>query len=153
VPAVLTSFQSCPVTTNPEMMKKTHVLAAPVDTSQVESFWRDPKRLPPFPYFFRNPAIGLTPREQATTLDRWYATDQVEEFARVAQAAVETFYHEYASTGKRPTPAFFAEKIVPAGHIRRIMRLLLPPGAGDIPRPGPQGHPSLHTGVQCSARL
>jgi hypothetical protein len=104
-----------------------HVLAAPADTSQVESvqFWRDPKRLPPFPYFFKDPAIGLIPREDAT-LDRWYATDQVEEFTRVAQAAVESFYREYASTGKRTTPAFFAEKIVPAPHIRRIMRLLYP---------------------------
>ena len=131
-----------------------HVLATPVDTSRVESlqFWRDPKRLPPFPYFFKDPAIGLTPREEAT-LDRWYATDQVEEFARVAQAAVESFYREYASSRKRTTPAFFAEKIVPAGHIRRIMRLLYPRGAGDIPRPGSQGHPGLRTGVQCSARL
>ena len=104
-----------------------HVLAAPADTSQVESlqFWSDPKRLPPFPYFLKDPAIGLVPREQVT-LDRWYATDQVEEFARVAQAAVESFYREYASTGKRTTPAFFAEKIVPAGHIRPIMRLLYP---------------------------
>ncbi len=102
-----------------------HVLAAPADTSPVESFWRDPKRLPPFPYFFKDPAIGLTPREEAT-LDRWYATDQVEEFARVAQAAVESFYREYASTRNRTTPAFFAEKIVPAGHIRPIMRLLYP---------------------------
>jgi hypothetical protein len=105
-----------------------HVLAAPVDTSQVESLqlWRDPKRLlPPFPYFFKDPATGLVPREEAT-LDRWYATDQVEEFARVAQAAVESFYREYASTRKRTTPAFFAEKIDPAGHIRPIMRLLYP---------------------------
>jgi hypothetical protein len=104
-----------------------HVLAAPADTSPVESFWRDPKRLPPFPYFFKGPAIALTPREEAT-LDRWYATDQVEEFARVAQAAVESFYREYASTRNRTTPAFFAEKIVPAGHIRPIMRLLYPRG-------------------------
>ena len=114
--------------------------------------WRDPKRLPPFPYFFKDPAIGLIPREEAT-FDRWYATDQVEEFARVAQAAVESFYREYASTRKRTTPAFFAEKIDPTGHIRPIMRLLYPRGAGDIPRPGSQGRPGLRTGVQCSARL
>ncbi|MGO9286857.1 MAG: hypothetical protein ACLP75_28860 [Mycobacterium sp.] len=44
----------------------------------------------------------------------------------MAQAAVESFYREYASTRKRTTPAFFAEKIVPAGHIRPIMRLLYP---------------------------
>ncbi|HEY2087132.1 MAG TPA: sulfotransferase, partial [Mycobacterium sp.] len=102
-----------------------HVLAAPADTSRVESFWRDPKRLPPFPDFFKDPATGLIPREQAP-LDRWYATHQVEEFARVAQAAVESFYGEYASTTNRTTPAFFAEKIVPPGHVRRIMRLLYP---------------------------
>lgn len=102
-----------------------HVLAAPVDTSQVESFWKDPKRLPPFPYFFKDPAVGLTPRDQAA-LDRWYATDQVEEFARVAQAAVESFYREYAGTRKRTAPAFFAEKMASTGHIRPIMRLLYP---------------------------
>ena len=34
----------------------------------------------------------------------------------MAQAAVESFYREYASTRKRTTPAFFAEKFVPAGH-------------------------------------
>ena len=44
----------------------------------------------------------------------------------MAQAAVESFYREYASTRNRTTPAFFAEKIVPAGHVRRIMRLLYP---------------------------
>jgi Sulfotransferase family len=104
-----------------------HVLAAPADTSPMESheFWRDPNRLSPFPYFFKDPAIGLIPPEEAT-LDRWYASDQVEEFARVAQAAVESFYREYASTRKRTTPAFFAEEMVPAGHIRPIMRLLYP---------------------------
>jgi hypothetical protein len=102
-----------------------HVLAAPADTSQVEPFWRDPKRLPPFPYLFKDPAKGLAPREQAA-LDRLYATDQIEELARVAQAAVESFYREYAGTTKRTAPAFFAEKIVPAGHVRRIMRLLYP---------------------------
>jgi hypothetical protein len=102
-----------------------HVLAAPADTSQVEPYWTDPKQLPPFPYFFKDPAIGLAPREEAT-LDRRYATDQVEEFARVAQAAVESFYREYASTRDRTAPAFFAEKIVPAGHVRRTMRLLYP---------------------------
>ena len=104
------------------------VLAAPADTSPVESlqFWRDPKRLLPFPYFFKEPAIGLTAREEAT-LDRWYATDQVEEFARVAQVAVESFYRQYASRRKRTTPAFFAEKIVPVGStFRPIMRLLYP---------------------------
>jgi hypothetical protein len=102
-----------------------HVLAAPADTSRVEPYWTDPKLLPPFPYFFKDPAIGLNPREDAA-LDRWYATDQVEEFARVAQAAVESFYGEYASTRKQTAPAFFAEKIVPVGHVRRIMRLLYP---------------------------
>ncbi len=109
------------------------VLAAPVDTSQVESleFWRYPKQLPPFPHLFRDPATGLIPRDRAT--DRWYASDQVEEFARVAQAAVEAFYHEYASTRKRTRPAFFAEKIVQqkgvrAGHYDWIMRQLYPRG-------------------------
>jgi hypothetical protein len=68
---------------------------------------------------------GAVPGKQAA-LDRWYTTDQVENFARVAQAAVESFYHEYAGTRKRTAPAFFAEKIVPAGHARRLMRLLYP---------------------------
>jgi hypothetical protein len=104
-----------------------HVLAAPADTTRVESFWTDPKQLPPFPYFLKDRAVGLIPREEAN-LDRWYATDQVKEFASVAQTAVESFYHEYASTRNRTTPAFFAEKIVPAGHIRPIMRLLYPRG-------------------------
>jgi hypothetical protein len=105
-----------------------HVLGAPADTSrgpQVESYWRDPRQLPPFPYFFKDPPVGLNPREQAP-LDRWYATEQVEEFARVAQAAVESFYRECARTGNRTAPSFFAEKIVPAPHVRRIMRLLYP---------------------------
>ena len=64
------------------------MLPAPVGTPPAESheLWRDPKRLPPFPYFFTDPATGPIPPEQAT-LDRWYATDQVEEFAPVAQAA------------------------------------------------------------------
>jgi hypothetical protein len=109
------------------------VLAAPVDTSQLESFefWRYPKRLPPFPHFFRDPATGLIPRDQAT--DRWYASDQVEEFARVAQAAVESFYRGYAGTRKRAAPAFFAEKTVQqkgvrAGHYDWITRQLYPRG-------------------------
>jgi hypothetical protein len=102
-----------------------HVLATPANSRRVEPYWTDPKRLPPFPYFFKDPAIGLTPREEAT-LDRWYATDQIEEFTRMAQAAVESFYRECASPRKRTAGAFFAEKIVPAGHVRRIMRLLYP---------------------------
>jgi Sulfotransferase family len=102
------------------------VLAAPADTSQVEPYWRDPNRLPPFPYFFDSPT-GLIPLEQAT-LDRWYATDQVEEFARVAQATVESFYRECAGIRNRTTPAFFAEKMVPAGHCRWITWLLYPRG-------------------------
>ena len=44
----------------------------------------------------------------------------------MAQAAAESFYREYASTRNRTTPAFFAEKIVPAATIRRIMRQLYP---------------------------
>ena len=124
------------------------VLATPMDTSPLGSheFWMDLKRLSPFPYFFIDPHTGPIPPEQAT-LDRWYASDQVEEFARVAQAAVESFYREYAGARNRTTPAFFAEKIVPAGHIRWIMRAALPAGAGDIPRSGSQGHPGLRTGV------
>jgi hypothetical protein len=103
------------------------VLATPADTSPVESheFWTDPKRLPPFPYFFIDPATGPIPSEQAT-LDRWYGSDQVEEFARVAQAAVESFYRKYAGAQKRTPPPYFAEKIVPAGHCRWIMRQLYP---------------------------
>jgi hypothetical protein len=109
------------------------VLAAPVDPSQVESFqfWRDPERLPPFPYFFGGPLVHPTPTEDVA-VDRWYF-DQVEEFARVAQAAVESFYREYASRRKRTTPAFFAEKGVQqkgvrAGHYDWIMRQLYPRG-------------------------
>ena len=103
------------------------VLATPMTNLPVESheLWTDLQRLPPFPYFFIDPATGPIPPEQAT-LDRWYATDQVEEFARVAQAAVESFYREYASARNRTTPAFFAEKLVPAGHVRWIMRQLYP---------------------------
>ncbi len=107
------------------------LVAAPVDTSEEESlrFWRDPKRLPPFPYFFRQPFVPPTPTEDVA-VDRWYF-DQVEEFARVAQAAVESFYREYARRRKRMTPAFFAEKIVHqkgvrVGHYHWTMRLLYP---------------------------
>ena len=100
------------------------VLATPMDNSpESNEFWTDLKRLPPFPYFFIDPTTGPIPPEQAT-LDRWYATDQVEEFARVAQAATESFYREYASARNRTTPAFFAEKLVP--HCRWIMRQLYP---------------------------
>ena len=70
----------------------------------------------------------------------------------MAQAAVESFYREYASTRKRTTPAFFAEKIALAGHWRLDNAAALPARAGDIPRPGSQGPPGLRTGVQCSAR-
>lgn len=103
------------------------VLATPMDNSPGESheFWSDLKRLPPFPYFFLDPATGPVPPEQAT-LDRWYGTDQIEEFARVAQATVESFYREYASARDRTTPAFFAEKAVPGGHCRWIMQQLYP---------------------------
>ncbi|OBI53705.1 sulfotransferase [Mycobacterium sp. E796] len=117
-----------------------HVLAAPADTSQDESwqFWAlDPKRLPPCPYYFLpevhvpyfyQPLAYPTPAEHVA-VERWYF-DQVEEFARVAQAAVESFYREYARTRKRTTPAFFVEKslLVPTGHIRPIMRQLYPRG-------------------------
>jgi Sulfotransferase family len=110
-----------------------HVLAAPVGTSQVESlqFWTDPERLPRFPYAFLVPDIDAG--SLGATADRWYATDHVEEFARVAQAAVESFYREYASSRKRPTPAFFAEKSVQQkgvrpGHYDWTMRRLYPRG-------------------------
>jgi hypothetical protein len=102
-----------------------HVLSAPADTSPEEPYWRNPYRLPPFPYFFRDPTTGRIPPEQPV-LDRWYAADQVEEFARVAQSAIESFYREYAAARNRTTPAFFAEKIVPAGHCRWTTRLLYP---------------------------
>jgi hypothetical protein len=58
---------------------------------------------------FRDPTIGTIPPDQATTFDRWYATDRAEEFARLAQAPVEPFYREYPGMRKRTTPAFFAE--------------------------------------------
>lgn len=102
------------------------VLATPMGTSpESHEFWTDLERLPPFPYFFIDPATGPIPPEQAT-LDAWYGTDQVEEFARVAQSTVESFYREYAGARNRTTPAFFAEKLVPAGHCRWIMRQLYP---------------------------
>jgi hypothetical protein len=108
------------------------VLARPMKSLPVGSheLWMDPERLSPFPYFFIDPATGPIPPEQAT-LDRWYASDQVEEFARVAQAAIESFYRVNASARNHATPAFFAEKIVPAAHVRSIMRLLYP-GAREI---------------------
>ncbi len=37
------------------------VLAAPAATSQVAPYWRDPNRLPPFPYYFRDPTTGPIP--------------------------------------------------------------------------------------------
>ncbi|OBG40889.1 sulfotransferase [Mycobacterium sp. E3198] len=105
------------------------VLAAVVDTSRVESlkFWSDPIRLPPFPYFF--PDVGSV----GATAERSHATDRIEEFAHVAQAAVESFYHDYASTRKPTTPAFFAEKSVQQkgvrpGHYDWTMRQLYPRG-------------------------
>jgi hypothetical protein len=101
------------------------VLATPVDTSQAESFefWTDRKRLIPFPSFFLDPVFAGS---AGPTVDRWYGSDQVEEFARVAQATVESFYREHARWRKRVTPAFFAEKFAPADHIRSIMRQLYP---------------------------
>jgi hypothetical protein len=102
------------------------VLATPVDTSQAESFefWTDRKRLPPFPCFFLDPVAFAG--SAGVTGDRWYGSDQVEEFARVAHATVESFYLEHARGRKRATPAFFAEKFAPAGHIRSIVRQLYP---------------------------
>jgi hypothetical protein len=102
------------------------VLATPVDTSQAESFefWTNRKRLPPFPSFFLDPAIDAD--SLGATADRWYGSDQIEEFARAAQATVESYYREYANSRKRATPAFFAEKFAPADHIRSIMRQLYP---------------------------
>jgi hypothetical protein len=102
------------------------VLSTPLRPStQAIEFWTDLMRLPQFPYFFIDPATGPIPPEQAT-IDRWYGTDQVAEFARVAQAAVESFYREYASAQNRTAPAFFAEKLAPVNHIRWIMRQLYP---------------------------
>ncbi len=105
------------------------VLAASVDTSQVESlkFWKDPKQLPPFPYVF------LDAGSVGAIAERLYASIQVGEFARVAQAAVESFYREYASTINRTAPAFFAEKSVQQkgvhpGHYDWTMRQLYPRG-------------------------
>jgi hypothetical protein len=110
------------------------VLATPVDTSQVDSsqFWRDREQLPLFPYCF-GPYLGRSTQTEDVAVDRWYATDQVEEFARAAEAAVESFYREYASSRKRTTPAFFAEKTVQqkgiqAGHYNWTMRQLYPRG-------------------------
>ena len=101
------------------------VLATPVDTSQAESFefWTDRKRLIPFPSFFLDPVFAGS---VGPTVDRWYGSDQVEEFARVAQATVESFYREHARGRKRATPSFFAEKFAPADHIRSIMWQLYP---------------------------
>ena len=102
------------------------VLATPTGTSSESSeFWTDLRRIPPFPYFYIDPATGPIPPEQ-TPFDRWYATHQVEEFARVAQAAVESFYRLYATARNRTPPAFFAEKLAPVNHIRWIMRQLYP---------------------------
>ena len=110
------------------------LLATPVDTSQVDSshFWRDPERLPLFPYCF-GPYLGASTPTADLGVARWYATDQVEEFARAAQAAVESFYREYASSRKRTTPTFFAEKSVQqkgiqAGQYNWTMRQLYPRG-------------------------
>lgn len=102
------------------------VLATPVDTSQAESFefWTNRKRLPPFPSFFLDPAI--LPGSVGATVDRWYGSDRIEEFARVAQATVESFYSECARGRKSAAPAFFAEKFAPGDHIRSIMRQLYP---------------------------
>jgi hypothetical protein len=101
------------------------VLAAPVDTSQAESFefWTDRKRMTPFPSFRLDPMFASS---AGATVDRWYGSDQIEEFARAAQATVESFYQEHARGRKRATPAFFAEKFAPADHIRSIMRQLYP---------------------------
>ncbi len=46
----------------------------------------------------------------------------------MAQAAVESFYREYASGRKSTTPAFFAEKVVLAGRYDWTMRQLYPRG-------------------------
>jgi hypothetical protein len=85
------------------------VLATPVHTSHAESFefWTNRKQLIPFPAFFLDP--GIFAGSVGATVDRWYGADQVEEFARVAQAIVESFYREHARRRKRATPAFFAE--------------------------------------------
>ena len=111
------------------------VLATPGDIRLVESFqfWTDPERLPRFPYCF-DPAVAHPTPAKAEGLDvglrytDWYAPDQVDEFARVAQAAVESFYREYASGRKSTTPTFFAEKVVLAGRYDWIMRQLYPRG-------------------------
>jgi hypothetical protein len=105
------------------------LVATPGDSRQMESlqFWTDPKLLPPFPYCFGQSLAHPTPTE-GVVADRWYATDQVEEFARVAQAAVESFYREYASRRKRTTPGFFAEKVAVAGRYDWIRRQLYPRG-------------------------
>ncbi len=106
-------------------MQFVQVLATPVDTSQAESFefWTDRKRLVPFPSFFLDPVFADS---VGATEDRWYGSDQVEEFVRVAQATVESFYREHARGRKRAPPAFFAEKFAPADHIRSIMLQLYP---------------------------
>ncbi|WP_156688307.1 sulfotransferase [Mycobacterium sp. Marseille-P9652] len=102
-----------------------HVLAAPAEAEAPE-FWSDPTRLAPFPYYL-NPDGTDPVGPQA--IDRWYGSGQVEEFARVAQAAVESFYREYASARTSATPAFFAEKGgVGHSYIRPIMRQLYPRG-------------------------
>ncbi|BBZ40924.1 sulfotransferase [Mycobacterium conspicuum] len=100
------------------------VLAAPGDNSQVESlhFWRDTRRIAPFPYFFVDSSHMSKPTGAQATLDRWYS-GQVEEFARVAQATVESFYRACARENKRTTPAFFAEKVAPAGHYWTMQQL------------------------------
>ncbi|MEB3065663.1 sulfotransferase [[Mycobacterium] zoologicum] len=102
------------------------VLAMPVDTSRAESFefWTNRRQLPPFPSFFLDPV--LFEDSVGAAVDRWYASNQVEEFARVAQAAVESFYRRYARRRKSTAPAFFAEKFAPADHIRSIIRQLYP---------------------------
>jgi hypothetical protein len=102
------------------------VLATPVDTAQAESFefWTNRRLLPSFPCFFLDPAIDAD--SLGATADRWYGSDQIEEFARAAQATVESFYREYARGRKRAAPAFFAEKFAPADHIRSIMWQLYP---------------------------
>ena len=70
----------------------------------------------------------------------------------MAQAAVESFYREYASSTKTHDTCLLRGEVRPGRPLPLDNAAALPAGAGDIPRPGSQGHPGLRTGVPCSAR-
>jgi hypothetical protein len=87
------------------------------------------KTLIAFPSFFLDLVFAGS---VSPTFDRWFGSDQVEEFTRVAQATVGSFYREHAR-GRNARPLHSSQRSSPRQTTSARSCDRLPADGGDIP--------------------